>query len=174
VIARHLDLRGHDVRVLFWGQDDKLRGEAADNLRILQRARVPIVTAAMDVDAEWITEQLDGTDWIVDALLGTGARGNPRPPLDGVIEILNEMPQRILAVDLPSGLDCDTGQPGRPTVRAACTCTFVAPKLGFRNPAAQPYLGQLHVVDIGAPRRLVQAVFAEGPAGGVKDSLAGD
>jgi NAD(P)H-hydrate epimerase len=58
-------------------------------------------------------------------------------------------------VDLPSGLDCDTGLPLGPTVRATHTATFVAPKVGFRNPAAIPYLGTVTVVDIGAPKKLV-------------------
>jgi len=61
-----------------------------------------------------------------------------------------------LAVDLPSGLDCDTGEPAEPTIRADHTCTFVATKIGFGNPKAAPYLGQVHVLDIGAYRgRLV-------------------
>jgi NAD(P)H-hydrate epimerase len=62
----------------------------------------------------------------------------------------------VLAVDIPSGLDCDTGQPLGPTVRADHTATFVALKKGFADPAAREWLGQVHVVDIGAPRRLYE------------------
>jgi NAD(P)H-hydrate epimerase len=165
VIARHLDLRGHRVRVLFWGQADQLEGEAAENFRVLQRSGISLVEAGREARGEWVAEQIGEADWIVDALLGTGARGNPRAPIDRVIAVLNDLPPRKFAVDLPSGLDCDTGQPGRPTVRAACTCTFVAPKLGFQNPDAQPFLGEVHVVDIGAPRRLVEAALAEATLG---------
>lgn len=105
---------------------------------------------------------LDGTEWIVDALLGTGAKGNPRPPLDEFIEQLNAFPAHRLAIDLPSGLDADTGLPGQPTFRADHTCTFVARKRGFSAPASQEFVGLVHVLDIGAPRRLVDEVLLRG------------
>jgi NAD(P)H-hydrate epimerase len=61
----------------------------------------------------------------------------------------------VLAVDIPSGLDCDTGRPLGPTVRAHHTATFVAQKKGFAEPAAREWLGRVHVLDIGAPRRAI-------------------
>ena len=103
--------------------------------------------------------ELAGAAWIVDALLGTGARGEPRPPLDAVIDRINFQSAPVLAIDLPSGLDCDTGQPARHTIRAVHTCTFVAPKPGFALPASAAYTGQIHVLDIGAPRRLVEEIL---------------
>ena len=93
--------------------------------------------------------------------MGTGARGEPRPPLDAVIDELNAAAAPKLAVDLPSGLDCDTGQPARHTIRAAETCTFVTAKVGFLAPAAAGYVGRLHVLDIGVPRKLIERVAAE-------------
>ena len=63
---------------------------------------------------------------------------------------------RVLAVDVPSGLDCDTGQPAAHTVRADHTCTFAAMKTGFLQPAAKPFTGTVHVCDIGVPPRLIQ------------------
>jgi NAD(P)H-hydrate epimerase len=77
-----------------------------------------------------------------------------------VIDALNAHPARRLAVDLPSGLDCDTGHPARHTIRADHTATFVAAKPGFAQPAAAPYVGQLHVLEIGVPRLLLSQVFA--------------
>lgn len=62
-----------------------------------------------------------------------------------------------LAVDLPSGLDCDTGMPASHTIRAAHTCTFVAAKPGFFAPGAGPFTGEVHVLDIGLPPRLIEA-----------------
>ena len=99
---------------------------------------------------------MSAATWIVDALLGTGARGEPRPPLDAVIDQINAAGVPTLAVDLPSGLDCDTGQPARHTIRAAETCTFVALKRGLPAPGADSYTGTVHVLDIGVPRRLVK------------------
>jgi len=156
VIARHLDLRGHEVRVLLFGDPSELRGDAAVNFAILAHGGIPRRVVAARDEADWQAD-LDGVDWIVDALLGTGSRGQPRPPLDGVIACLNRQLARRLAVDLPSGLDCDTGEPAPATFRADHTCTFVAAKSGFAVPAAQAYLGHVHVLDIGAPRKLVES-----------------
>ncbi|MCH8923361.1 MAG: NAD(P)H-hydrate epimerase [Planctomycetes bacterium] len=161
VIARHLDLRGEKVRVLLFAAADDLTGDAATNFQILSKTGVRIEAFGTDVAAEVLDESLAGADWIVDALLGTGAHGDPRPPLDVVIAAINDQPARKLAVDVPSGLDCDTGQAGGPTIIAAHTCTFVAPKPGFFVPGAAQYTGQLHVCDIGAPRKLVEELLAE-------------
>lgn len=155
VIARHLDLRGFSVKVLLWCDSSELRGDAQSNFAILQQTDVPIIVFDKDFDAGQLAEQLEGADWIVDALLGTGAKGDPRPPLDQVIPLLNQAPAERLGIDLPSGLDCDTGQPSAATFRADHTCTFVAPKLGFQNTAAQAYVGVVHVIDIGVPRQVL-------------------
>ncbi|MFW5692683.1 MAG: NAD(P)H-hydrate epimerase [Thermoguttaceae bacterium] len=159
VLARHLDLRGIACRVLLWANPSELRGDAAANFRILQRTDVPVEVFAEGHDAARLESMLDGAAWIVDALLGTGAKGDPRPPLNAVIDQLNASGTPILAVDLPSGLDCDTGIPGSPTIRAAETCTFVALKTGFTAPQAKPYVGTVHVCDIGAPRNLIDRVI---------------
>ncbi len=175
VIARHLDLRGYDARVLLWSDPAELSGDAATNFRIIERTGVPIEVLrddakivspfaprknALSRSERQLQRQLDGTAWIVDGLLGTGARGEPRPPLDAVIDQLNVATAPILAIDLPSGLDCDTGNPARHTIRAAVTCTFVASKPGFFAPGAEEYVGQLEVCDIGAPAKLIEEVLA--------------
>ena len=161
VIARHLDLRGFDVRVLLWAEPSQLTGDAAVNYQILQKTDVPIEIFGGRHDVGRLEQQLAGAAWIIDALLGTGARGEPRPPLDAVIDRLNAAAAPKLAVDLPSGLDCDTGEPARHTIRAAETCTFVAAKPGFFVPGADQYIGQMQVLDIGAPRRLVEEIQAD-------------
>ena len=160
VIARHLDLRGIRVKVLLLGSPGDLRGDAAANCAILERCDVPIINVSGAFDWVPFEAELTEAEWIVDALLGTGATGRPRPPLDESIRCLNSHPARKLAVDLPSGLDCDTGLAAEPTFRADHTCTFVARKIGFDNPAASEYVGQIHVLDIGAPRKLVEELAA--------------
>jgi NAD(P)H-hydrate epimerase len=155
VIARHLDLRGYTPRVLLFSDPGELRGDAATNYAILAKCQVPI-SVLNTADDERLQTALADADWIVDALLGTGARGEPKAPLDRLIDLLNQQPARRMAVDLPSGLDCDTGQSARHTFRADHTCTFVAAKIGFASAAAREYLGQVHVLDIGAPRRLIE------------------
>ena len=160
VIARHLQLRRYDARVLLWSDPAKLSGDAAANFRIIERTGVPLEVFSKGHDAGRLQQQLGGAAWIVDGLLGTGAVGEPRPPLDAVIDQLNAAGAPILAIDLPSGLDCDTGNPARHTIRAAVTCTFVAPKPGFFAPGAEEYVGQLEVCDIGAPVKVIEEVLA--------------
>lgn len=158
VIARHLELRGHTVKVLLWSDPERLRGDAAANFEILRRAQTPLVVCPTQTNPAWIREQLTGADWIVDALLGTGTTGQPRPPLDIVIDAVNQSSAKKLAVDLPSGLDADRGQPSDHTIRADHTATFVAPKTGFSAPQAQKFLGRVHVLDIGVPRKLLEEI----------------
>jgi NAD(P)H-hydrate epimerase len=160
VIARHLDLRGHTVRVLLWSEPEELSGDAAANFRILAKTDVPIEVFGAAHDEARLAKLLEGAAWIVDGLLGTGAKGEPRPPLDSVIEQLNAAVVPKLAIDLPSGLDCDTGRPASHTIRAADTCTLVTAKIGFFAPEAAPYIGRLHVLDIGTPRKIVEQVAA--------------
>jgi NAD(P)H-hydrate epimerase len=157
VIARHLDLRRQAVKVLLWSSPESLSGDALANYRILEKCDVPI--RVLDGTGEPLHRELQSADWIVDALLGTGAKGDPRPPLDAVLRMLNAASARRLAVDLPSGLDCDTGRPAAATFRADHTCTFVAAKRGFESAEAKPYLGNVHALDIGAPRKLVDHIM---------------
>jgi NAD(P)H-hydrate epimerase len=134
VIARHLDLRGFSAKIVLLAPPGELRGDAAANYQILRNSGVPIVDLSSPFDAAVFDRELTGASWIVDALLGTGASGPPRHPFDEAIRRMNAAPCRRLAVDLPSGLDCDSGQPAEPTIRADHTCTFVAPKVGFSAP----------------------------------------
>jgi NAD(P)H-hydrate epimerase len=159
VIARHLDLRGYPVRVLLWAASEALAGDAAANYRILEKSGVAIHRVDAPPENNRIGHFLDEAVWIVDALLGTGAHGEPRPPFDQAIDQLNAARAPKLAVDLPSGLDCDTGQAAQHTILAAHTCTFVAPKPGFLVPGAERYTGKVHVLDIGAPRKLVEEML---------------
>ena len=99
--------------------------------------------------------ELARCDLIVDAIFGTGLSGPARGFYAQVIDTLNSAASAVLAVDIPSGLDCDTGQPLDPTIRAVATVTFVARKTGFDAPGADTYTGLVHVADIGAPREFI-------------------
>ena len=151
VIARYLENAGVDVQVLLALPASSLTGDAASNFQILERARTPIVSPPID----W-SQELAGSDWIVDALLGTGTQGVLREPFQSCVNAINAANCKVLAVDLPSGLDCDTGQPLGVCVRADQTATFVARKIGFNSPEAAHWTGQVHVLDIGVPRMLLQ------------------
>ena len=156
VIARHLMIRNIAVRTLLLAAPSGLTGDALHNYQALANCGGEIVDlSSSDRLTDELSQHTGGATWLVDALLGTGATGPPRPPYDDAIRWMNDQSARRLAVDVPSGLDCDTGEAHPPTVRADLTCTFVAEKVGFAKPAAQPYLGELQVVDIGVPSTAV-------------------
>ena len=154
VIARHLDLRGFDVTVYCWHPPTQWRGDPAANYHIARAGEIAVrqclpgdsalreaddhgADAMPTVTPTEFRRSLRSADWIVDALLGTGAKGDPRPPYDQAIYAINDASSgQVMAVDLPSGLDADSGVPGNPTVRADVTATLVAEKLGFADPCA--------------------------------------
>ena len=99
---------------------------------------------------------LDLADLIVDALIGYGLTGDPRPDVAEWIERANNAQRTILALDTPSGLDVTTGIPGQPCVRATATLTLALPKTGLLAASARPFVGQLYLADIGVPPELYQ------------------
>jgi NAD(P)H-hydrate epimerase len=180
VIARHLDIHGYPVIVATLENPAGLTGDAAATFRIIAASGMFIIppyprlngVAEMCAYIKDNKAKLDSFQdftpaWVVDAFFGTGLTGPIRGYLGSCVEAMNFDPLRsdtkVLAVDIPSGLDCDTGKPLGPCVRADHTVTFVAPKAGFANPEAKEWLGEVHVVGIGAPRKLLQE-FGIGPA----------
>ncbi len=161
VIARYLTNAGLAVRVLLFADPAGLVGDAAINHGILVKAG-QAVEPMLPLDEARLVAALAGADWIVDALFGTGLEGPVRPPFDRIIEAINAAPARVLAVDIPSGLDCDTGRALGPTIRADHTATVLASKAGFVQPEARQWVGEVHVIDLGVPRCLL----AETDAGG--------
>ncbi len=152
VIARHLLNVGVQVTVVLCGPRDKIRGDARINLDILERlghAAERLDPGAGDVRARVRTFGARA-DLIVDALFGTGLRGELKGEYQVLVEAVNGLGRPILAVDIPSGLDCDTGEPLGTAIRATWTVTFVAVKKGFlASPGARTYTGELYVASIG-------------------------
>lgn len=166
VIARHLANAGIPVELFLGCDPGALAGDAATNFEIVRRMGLP--RRGFDT-AERIAaaaDRLGRAAIIVDALLGTGFHGQVRPPLNAAIEAINSAARAwTVAIDLPSGLDCDTGRPSNATVRADETISFVARKAGFAAAGAATYTGEVHVADIGAPPALIQAVLSADGSG---------
>ena len=159
VAARHLSNAGYPVVIYATRAPEALSGDAAVHAAVAARMGIVPAVVSSPQDASRAAYGWRDAAVIVDALLGTGFSGDVRSPLAELIEACNGVRDAtVLAVDVPSGLDCDTGRPGRPTVRADVTVTFVAPKAGFRELEAKPYLGKVVVGDIGVPKGLVDAV----------------
>ena len=161
VIARHLHNAGWSVRVVLAGDVSRMTPDASANYRIIEAMRLAPIFVVDAVTQQAAASSITPQEIVIDALLGTGFSGEVRSPLAELIHALNAASKRaVVAVDLPSGLDCDTGKPGRATICADLTITFVARKRGFDSREAVPYLGRIEVADIGAPRELPAEVAA--------------
>jgi hydroxyethylthiazole kinase-like uncharacterized protein yjeF len=155
VIARHLINRGIKVNVVVCGDRNKIKGDAKINLDILERLGQPIERlnpADRDV-SEQVERFCAGTDIIVDALFGTGLRGQLSDQYKRLIESINASNNTVLAVDIPSGLDCDSGEPLGAAIRAKWTVTFAAIKKGIASAKVAQYTGEIFVASIGVATR---------------------
>ena len=160
VIARHLDNHGWPLSIHVVARHNRTAGDADVNFDILFTSGIEFTQYRPDLfdprHRDLLERQVRRSPaWVVDALFGTGLSRPLGPPFDWIAAAVNDAGNPVLAVDIPSGLDCDTGEPLGPTVRATHTATFVAPKRGFLNPASRQWTGEVHVIDIGAPRKLV-------------------
>jgi NAD(P)H-hydrate epimerase len=156
VVARHLDAWGYTVNVIWFADPSHLSSDAAAQRTILARSGVGQAEDPNAANIGQLAGLIRSVHWIVDALLGTGLTRPVEGPLLTVIEALNQSGKPVLALDLPSGLDADTGTPLGVAVRARTTVTFVAPKVGFARPSARDYTGAVQTVDIGVPRMLLE------------------
>jgi NAD(P)H-hydrate epimerase len=150
-MARHLRNMGCDVRVMSRNNPNP-RTDAGINATIAHRMRIQTIATLDD---------LADADLIVDALLGTGLDREVSGQLHEDIDRINLAGPPVLAVDLPSGLDADTGQPLGIAVRATATATFAGWKQGFLEKNASQWTGDIHTIDIGIPAELMQKLGHE-------------
>ncbi len=151
VIARHLLNSGFKVIVVICGDREKIKGDAKTNLEILERLGQPIEQLDLSGgDIEKRVEKFCGdADMVVDGLFGTGLRGELSDEYERLIEGINSQGRPILAVDIPSGLECDSGKTLGAAVKASYTVTFAAVKKGFTPAEAAKYTGDVFVASIG-------------------------
>ena len=154
VVARHLANVAVTVSLIVCGSRDRVKGDALANLQIAEKMNLPIIWLDQ-VDTEKVTSTIQSIadspdiEIIVDALLGTGTSGPPRQPIRAAIEAINQSAKPVISLDIPSGLDCDTGRPLELAIRADHTVTFAAIKKGFLVPTARSFTGQITVASIG-------------------------
>jgi len=151
VIARHLVNTHIGVSVVICGPREKIKGDARINLDVIEKMglRVQQLDVADDKLPARITGFAEGCEMLVDGLFGTGLLGRLNDDYVRLIEAINEQDLPVVAVDIPSGLDCDTGRPLGAAVKAAVTVTFVALKKGFTFDSAACYTGKVFVASIG-------------------------
>jgi ADP-dependent NAD(P)H-hydrate dehydratase / NAD(P)H-hydrate epimerase len=136
VVARKLREAGKDVEVVLIGDEQKVSGDARENLERARAVGIPFV------------EQAE-TDLVVDAIFGTGFRGKPRSAAAAAIEEINGSAAPVVAIDVPSGVDASTGEVVRPAVRADLTVTFHGRKVGLVVAPGRFHAGEVELADIG-------------------------
>jgi NAD(P)H-hydrate epimerase len=151
-VARHLHNMQFSVNVLLAADPSELKNEALVNFQIVDAMKIKWQAGT----PELITQH--PSDLLIDALFGTGLTSPPRAEAIALMQAMNKQTAPVLAVDVPSGLDCDKGEPLGSCVRAARTVTFVAEKVGFAKPRAKHFIGDVTVADIGCPMELIEAV----------------
>jgi hydroxyethylthiazole kinase-like uncharacterized protein yjeF len=160
VVARRLLEMGAKPVVCLFAPPEEVKGEAAANLDRWQWTSGSLLAVPGTSAFDPSTLDLTGNTLIIDALLGTGVRGSVEGLLRRAIDAVNARPPEVpvVSVDIPSGLNADTGDVCGAAVRADYTVTFTAPKLGFFYGTAAEYQGQLVVREIGSPPELIEEV----------------
>ena len=151
VIARHLHNKNYKVNVIYLGDinDRKSRSVATDiNLHIVRKLGIQMYTLNRN-----IPRLLKSADIIIDAIFGIGLTRDIQNPLKEFIAQINSLNKPVVAVDIPSGLNTDSGNPLGIAIKAKLTVTFGYPKIGFKNPAAKAYTGKVIVADISLPHK---------------------
>ena len=155
VIARHLHARGLSVSVWIIGDRHKLTADTAANLAILEKTSVSCGWLPASSDTVEITttmqqaiDELQSATLVVDAMLGTGSKGELRGTFAQMVYHANRSPAIRVAIDVPTGLDAQTGGYSVETLRAHHTLTFVATKVGLLESEAAPFVGELHILPI--------------------------
>lgn len=149
VLARHLANAGVSTRTFVLAPFDSITGDALTNLIIIRRLGLPVTSVNLPADEPLFVEALSRAALVVDALLGTGTRGEVRGPIRRAIELINESRKPVLALDIPSGLDADSGEVLGVAVKASVTATFLCPKLGLTKNSGPSLAGRVVVIDIG-------------------------
>jgi len=150
VAARHLAARGSKVKVLLLSSPEAIRTEEAEtNWKRLSESAVEMLVARDGSELSRLGSEFERADIVIDAIFGTGIRGEVREPHATAIRLLNGSRAKKVALDIPSGLDPLTGEAKGTTVKADVTIALHKAKVGLRR--RSEFTGQVVVVPIGIP-----------------------
>ena len=155
VVARHLYNYGVAIKVLIFSLA-QIKGEAKINWEIINKLGVDWKEIEA-VEIEEIEKEIRTADLIIDAILGTGLKGAVSGLRAKIIDLINSFNKEVIAVDVPSGLDSDTGRIAGPCIRATYTVTLGLPKIGLMFYPGASYAGKVIVEDIGFPKNLLES-----------------
>jgi len=148
VVARKIHSTGGEVKVFFLGETDKVEGAARENFDIA--SRIPIEAASVH-SVEQVREATANCDAIVDAIFGTGLSREVTGIYKDIIQLINESGKKVFSIDIPSGVNGDTGQVMGSAVKSDYTITFGLPKIGNMLYPGFELCGQLYVSHISFP-----------------------
>ena len=158
VIARYLAQSGAEVEVYLLATSNRVEGDAAANLKLLTPLDIPLFEIPDESSFSAYQSNMADCDVWIDAILGTGLKSDVKGYFQIIIDFINALNQPVLAVDIPSGLNSDTGQPCGACIRASATTTFGFAKIGHMIHPGVGHTGALEIVDIGIPPYIVQSV----------------
>jgi len=153
VIARHLLNSGLKVRIISSVDPSNLKGDARTHYITAEKLGLEI-SVSREVSDNNILEKINSSDLIIDCLLGTGSSGSPRGQIARLIS-LTGTDSEVVSIDLPSGIDPDTGKVFEPAISASLTLTMLAPKVGLFVMPASKYTGVIETVCIGVDSRFI-------------------
>ncbi|MBI5682541.1 MAG: NAD(P)H-hydrate dehydratase [Deltaproteobacteria bacterium] len=154
VIARHLS-GGAEITVYLIGEESQVKGDAKTNLEIWEKmdGRIYAVKTADDIKKH--ASQIRHSHLLVDAIFGTGLENAITGIHRKVIEFINSIGKPVAAIDVPTGLDASTGNVLGACVKADITITMTLPKLGLFIYPGAAHAGEVEIVDIGIPKKLI-------------------
>lgn len=157
VVARLLRAAQVPVQTFLLARAEEVAGEAREHLEQARSTGVEVQEVSREENMGGLVRGFETSDLIVDALLGTGLRGGARGLTAPTIEAINRAGRPVVAVDVPSGLDADTGRAEGACVRAGLTVTFALPRIGHFFFPGRALCGTLRLIDIGIPDAAVEA-----------------
>ncbi|GJM45289.1 MAG: bifunctional NAD(P)H-hydrate repair enzyme Nnr [Gemmatimonadota bacterium] len=155
VAARYLREWGAHVTCWVIAERDELSSDALRNLVIAEDAGVAIRPYRPETSEGELQAELAEAPVAVDALLGTGSRGRLREPIRAIARTLNNSPARVFALDMPTGMNADSGEVDPDCVKTAMTITFGFPKRGLYALPGRDICGDVTVVDLGYPEESI-------------------
>lgn len=154
VIARHLRNNNSNVKIILLGRGDELKGDALLNYKILKKSKTEIIEVNSIPKLRKIFQHLHPA-CIIDAIFGTGFKGVPEGIFYEAIKLINESNSFVLSIDIPSGINGDTGRYEKIAVIADATSTMCLPKRGNYLFPGRAFCGDIYVIDIGVPYDLI-------------------
>ena len=149
---------GADCRAVLTGTEQEMRPETLAAASICEALRIPLLQPRSPA----VRGAVADADLVIDGLVGVGLEGAPREPLAGLIRLANEVRADALALECPSGLEPDSGEPLPPTLKARTTLALGLPSAGLFGSLAWQYTGELWLCDIGYPPEALEASVLDG------------